>query len=153
MARFGGNEFTGFSVPLVFEGRYFVMEPGDPVLITVFLERNGQLVFEVLKNQPAKNEITEVSMTAVGIVTVSEKGGRGFLYKVRPGAETSVVFGTLQGEEVTARITDRMIQVGGIRVENCQFDGPMAGVVVRADGGTGIGAPIPDIVQQWLAAR
>ena len=79
--------------------------------------------------------------------------GRGFLYKVRPGAETSVVFGTLQGEEVTARFTDRMIQVGGIRVENCQFDGSMAGVVVRADGGTGIGAPIPDIVQQWLAAR
>lgn len=33
MARFGGNEFTGFSVPLVFEGRYFVMEPGNPPLM------------------------------------------------------------------------------------------------------------------------
>ena len=29
MAKFGGNEFTDFSVPLVFEGRYFVLEPGD----------------------------------------------------------------------------------------------------------------------------
>lgn len=49
MARFGGNEFTGFSVPLVFEGRYFIMEPGDPPKLTVVYEKDGEPIFEVLK--------------------------------------------------------------------------------------------------------
>lgn len=152
MARFGGNEFTGFSVPLVFEGRYFVMEPGNPPAISVFLEIDGAAVFEVIKNQPVSNIITDVSVTPPGIITVSEKEGGRFLYKIRPDSETSVAFGTLQGKEIDARITDRMIQVGGMRLENNQFVGTMAGVVVSADGGVGIGAQIPLIVQQWLTS-
>ena len=52
MAKFGGNEFIGFSVPLVFEGRYFIMEPGNPPNITVVREIKGTPVFEVLKNEP-----------------------------------------------------------------------------------------------------
>lgn len=152
MARFGGNEFTGFSVPLVFEGRYFVMEPGNPPKITVFSERNGSPVFEVLKNQPVVNDVTDVTKTAAGIITVSQKGGP-FLYKVRPDSESSIAFGTLKGEEITARITDRRIQVGGITLENNTFVGNMAGVVVRKDGGVGIGAPIPLLVLQWLSSR
>lgn len=149
MAHFGGNEFASFSVPLVFEGRYFVMEPGNPPMLTVFVERDNKPVFEVLKNKPVMNDITEVSMTPPGIVTVSASGGR-FLYKIRPGSETSVVFGTLQGQEIDARITDTMIRVGGVTLQNNTFVGAMAGVVVRADGGVGIGAPIPEIVRQWL---
>ena len=152
MARFGGNEFTGFSVPLVFEGRYFVMEPGNPPRITVFSERNGSPVFEVLKNQPVVNDVTDVTKTAAGIITVSQKGGP-FLYKVRPDSESSIAFGTLKGEEITARITDRRIQVGGITLENNSFVGNMAGVVVGRDGGVGIGAPIPQLVLQWLSSR
>ena len=30
MTKLGSNEFTSFSVPLVFAGRYFILEPGDP---------------------------------------------------------------------------------------------------------------------------
>lgn len=152
MARFGGNEFTGFSVPLVFEGRYFVMEPGNPPKITVFSERNGSPVFEVLKNEPVVNDVTDVTKTAAGIITVSQKGGP-FLFKVRPDSESSIAFGTLKGEDITARITDRRIQVGGITLENNSFVGNMAGVVVRRDGGVGIGAPIPQLVLQWLSSR
>jgi hypothetical protein len=73
---------------------------------------------------------------------VSERNGR-FLYKVRPGSETSVVFGTLQGDEIEARITDRLIRVGGITVGNSVFNGVGAGVVVGADGSVSIAAPIP----------
>ena len=153
MARFGGNEFTGFSVPLVFEGRYFVMEPGNPPSISVFLERNSQPAFEVLKNQPVENDVTDVSMTPPGIVTVSEKSSGRFLYKVRPDSETSIAFGTLQGQEVTVRITDQMIQAGSVRLENNRFVGGMAGVVVRLYGGVGIGAQIPQIVRQWLTSE
>jgi hypothetical protein len=152
MVRFGGNVFTGFSVPLVFEGRYFVMEPGNPPNITVFSERNGLPIFEVLKNEPIPNDVTDVTKTAAGIITVSQKGGP-FLYKVRPDSESSIAFGTLRGEEVTARITDTRIQVGGITLENNCFNGNMAGVVVRPDGGADIGAPIPQLVLQWLTSR
>jgi hypothetical protein len=60
MAQFGGNEFTTFSVPLVFEGRYFVLEPGNPPLLTVFSEKDGKPVFEVLKNQPVENALARV---------------------------------------------------------------------------------------------
>ena len=55
MARFGGNEFTSFSVPLVFSGRYFVLEPGDPPRLSVFVEHGGMALFEVLKNKPVEN--------------------------------------------------------------------------------------------------
>src|SRR4051794_25229971 len=80
MVTFGGNHFEGdFSVPLAFEGRYFIVEPGDPPLVTVVREVNGAPAFEVLKNEPAGEQ---TSKTPVGIVTVGDAHG-GFLYKVR----------------------------------------------------------------------
>lgn len=150
MARFGGNEFTGFSVPLVFEGRYFIMEPGDPPKLTVVYEKDGEPIFEVLKNEPNNNPLSEVTKTTPGIVTVSDKSSGRFLYKIRPGSETSVAFGKLKGGEISARIIDRNIQVGGITLENNIFNGVMAGVIVNSDGSVGIGAPIPRKVLMWL---
>jgi hypothetical protein len=152
MAKFGGNEFIGFSVPLVFEGRYFIMEPGNPPYITVVLEIKGKPVFEVLKNEPVSNPITEVSKTPPGIVTVSERESGKFLYKIRPGSETSVAFGKLDGGEISAEISDRKIQVGGITLENNTFVGNMAGVVVQPSGGFVVGAPIPSKVLSWFSS-
>lgn len=153
MTRFGGNEFTDFSVPLVFEGRYFVLEPGDPPRMTVLLERDQQPVFEVLKNQPNENAVTDVTAGQTGVATVVAKATGRFLYKVRPASETSVVFGKLDGGEISVRITDRAIQVGGITVENNRFIGSTAGVVVGPDGSVGIGAPIPQPIRQWLSSQ
>ena len=151
MAKFGGNEFTDFSVPLVFEGRYFVLEPGDPTSLSVFVERDGEPAFEVLHNEPADgNPDVEVSKTPPGIVTASDSTG--FVYKVRPGSETSVMFGTLKGEDLNVRITDKEIRVGTNVLRNNTFSGQMAGVVIQSDGGMGIGAPLPEIVRSWLTA-
>ena len=150
MARFGGNEFSSFSVPLVFDGRYFVLEPGDPTLLSVFVEREGKAIFEVLKNKGVNNPATEVASNATGVLTVTDKTSGKFLYKVRPGSETSIAFGKIDGGEISAHISDRSIQVGGIKVENNQFHGAMAGVVVQANGGVGIGAPIPPAVLKLL---
>jgi hypothetical protein len=66
-------------------------------------------------------------------VTVTDKTSGKFLYKIRPESETSLAFGKLDGGEVSARITDKAIQVGGIMVENNIFGGQMAGVVVRSN--------------------
>jgi hypothetical protein len=150
MARFGGNEFTTFSVPLAFEGRYFILEPGDPPRVSVVREHEGAPVFEVMRNEPVDNPLSEVTRTAAGVVTVSDRQTGRFLYKVRPHYETSVVFGKIDGGEVSARITDRNIQVGGITLENNVFIGVMAGVVVRLDGSVGIGASIPPALLRWF---
>jgi hypothetical protein len=149
MARFGGNEFITFSVPLVFEGRYFILEPGDPPRVSVVAEYEGGPVFEVMQNEPVDNPLSEVAKTATGVVTVSDKKGK-FLYKVRPRYETSIVFGKIDGGEISVRITDRSIQVGGITLENNVFNGVMAGVVVRADGSVTIGASIPPALLHWF---
>jgi len=150
MARFGGNDFTDFSVPLVFEGRFFIMEPGDPSRLTVIYKKDGSPTFEVLKNEPSENPPTDISKTPPGIVTVSDKKSGRFLHKIRPASETSAAFGKLDSGEISARITDRMIQVGGITFENNKFMGAMAGVVVDAKGGVRIGAAIPSKVLEWL---
>lgn len=152
MARFGGNEFTAFSVPLAFEGRYFILEPGDPPLISVVQEYKGEPVFEVIRNEPVENQLSLVTKTAVGVVTVSDKTGK-FLYKVRPYSETSVVFGKIGGGEISARITDKKIQVAGSTIENNVFDGVMVGLEIRADGTWAIGAPIPPALLDWFQGK
>lgn len=150
MVRFGGSEFINCSVPLAFEGRYFILEPGDPPLVSVIREYQGQPIFEVRRNEPEDNPLSEVSKISAGIVTVADKETGRFMYKIRPGSETSVVFGKIDGEEISARITDKIIQVGGVTVENCAFNGVGAGVVVNAQGNVGIGASIPPILIKWF---
>jgi hypothetical protein len=156
MVRFGGNEFTAFAVPLVFGGRFFIVEAGDPPLVSVVVERDGQLRFEVVKNEPGDAEGVEARKTPPGVVTVSELGG-GFIYKVRPASEASVTFGRLRGEgELEARITDARTKIvrhlpgGGVvdvlTAERNMFQGPMAGIVVNEDGSIGMGAPIPPVI-------
>ncbi len=154
MVRFGGSKFVNCSVPLAFAGRYFILEPGTPdPMISVVLERQGQPVFEVLKNEPVENPLSKVSKTPPGIVTVVDRKTDRFLYKVRPGSETSVVFGTIRGKEISAVVTDRQIRVGGITVENCVFNGVGAGIVVDESGGVGSGAPIPATLLRWFKSK
>ncbi len=144
MVSFGGNQFINCSVPLAFEGRYFIIEQsGQDPLISVVLEHKGKPVFEVRKNLPVENVFSDVLKSPPGIVTATERTSGRFLYKVRPGSATSVVFGTIRGQEVTASVTDRKINVGGLELKNGLFDGVGAGVVVDKDGTIGIGAPVP----------
>lgn len=146
MARFGGNEFTDFSVPLVFGNRYFLLEPGDPPLVSVILLVERQPEFEVIKNQPVTNRSTDVSTSGSDTVAVADRDSGRFIYKVRPDSDTSLVFGKLAGGEVRAQISDRSIRVGGITLENNRFSGNLAGVVVDENGGVEVGAPIPEPV-------
>jgi hypothetical protein len=150
MVRFGGSEFINCSVPLVFEGRIFILEPGNPPMVTVVRDHGGKPVFEIKRNEPVENEYSIVTKTSAGIVTVGDRATGKFLYKVRPSSETSVVFGKIDGGEVTASISDRQIKVGGITIENCVFNGVGAGVVVGYDGSVGIGAPIPSTLLEWF---
>lgn len=151
MAQFGGNTFDSFSVPLVFDGRYFVLEPGDPPLLTVFTEQDGEPAFEVLKNQPGDSDAVEISTNPTGVVTVSDKETGRFLYKVRPGSETSVVFGKIGGDEISCKVTDKAINVGKSVFRNNVFSGSMTGVTVFPDGGVGVGSGLPQAVRSLLS--
>src|SRR3989304_3994921 len=154
MVKFGGSEFIDCSVPLAFAGRYFILEP-DPSgpLLSVVLDYQGKPLFEVYKNEPMENPVSNVSKTSPGIVAVADKKTNSFLYKVRPGSETSVVFGTIRGEEISASVTDRQISVGGITIQNCVFNGVGAGIVVDENGGGGIGGSIPQTLLQLFKLR
>ena len=152
MAQFGGNEFTGFSVPLVFEERYFIIEPGSPPLVTVVMEIEEEPVFEILKNQPCLNDVTLASSDSKGIVTVSDKATGKFLYRVLPDSETVVIFAKSDGGDCPAVITDDEIRLGGMIVENAPYQGSLAGVVVDPEIGMGmIGVPLPPLVAKWLS--
>ena len=151
MVRFGGSEFINCSVPLVFEGRIFILEPGNPPMVTVVRDHGGQPVFEIKRNEPVENAYSVVSKSSAGIVTVGDRATGKFLYKIRPSSETSVVFGKIDGGETTVLISDKQIKVGEITLENCVFNGVGAGVVVGYDGSVGIGAPLPPTLLKWFS--
>lgn len=151
MARFGGCEFTDFSVPLVFEERYFIMEKGNPPLITVVMEVEGKPVFEILKNQPSANDVSDIAIDTAGIVTVSDRTTGKFLYKVFSGSATRVTFRKEDGGDCPVVVTDREIRIGGMVIENNPFRGAMGGVIVDPEIGAGmLGAPLPPQVDEWL---
>ena len=143
MARLGGNELSSFSVPLVFEGRYFVFESGNPSLLSVFLVRNGQPIIEVLKNQGKKNPISSVLANSTGVVSVTDKPSGELLYRVHPGPEANITFGTIKGDEIAVKISDRSIEAGGVSFTNKRFNGTGAGVAIARDGSVNIGFEIP----------
>jgi hypothetical protein len=161
MVEFGGNtfRFEQAAVPFVFEGRYFVLEPGEgeEPLVSVLREENGTPVAEVVRNEPGPATGVEVKKSPPGIVTVSDASG--FVYKVRPGSETTVVFGRLTGEELTVRITDRNIVVmrdAGtpkeervMTVERNQFVGDMVGLAILPNG-IAVGAAMPAWLRKLL---
>ncbi len=146
----GHNEFAAFSVPLVFNHRYFIMERGNPPLLTVVSEEKGEPFFEVFKNEPRENPHSEAIKSTTGIVTVSPKKGGTFLYRIHPGPETKIALVKPGGGEITAKIGDDTIHVGGITLRNNAFIGDMTGVSLMPDGAVSIGARIPRKIMQWL---
>ncbi len=116
------------------------------------LDIEGEPVFEVLKNKPATNDITNISSDRIGIVTVSEKDSGRPLYKVCPDSDVSVIFAKQDGGEFSAVITDSEIRIGGMIISNHHYRDSMAGVFVDPDIGVGMmDPPIPPQVAQWLS--
>ena len=153
MARLDETGFNQYSVPLVFKDRYFILEPGDPPLLTVVSEKDGETFFEVLKNEPRENPLSEASLPSPGTIAVSPKSGGDLLYTIHPGTETKVAFVKIDGEQMTARITESSVEVEGITLRNNTFIGDMTGVSLMPDGGVSIGARIPRRVIERLCAR
>ncbi len=150
MAELENIKLTDCAVPLAFEERYFVLEPGAGNLFNVVLKHEGKPLFEIRQNEPAENPITEIKKLETGIITVSEKETEKFLYKYKPGPETIFVFGKNNGGKITViiNIPGKTVNVGGITLDGCSFNDLIAGVWVN-DGGTfEIGASIPRVLRR-----
>ena len=150
MAKLGGSELSSFSVPLVFERRYFVFESGDPSLLSVFLIEDGKPVIEVLKNEGKINPISEVWTNPTGVLTITDKTSGELLYRIHPGSQASITFGTSKGDEISVKVCDRSIEAGGVTFENKRFNGVGASVAIARDGSVKIGAKIPPEVLTLL---
>ena len=153
MVQFGGGKFGRCSVPFAFQGRYFIIEgEGDQTTVSVVVSEGGSPVFEILRNDPGGSAPASVSRSGAGVVTATDAVSGEFLYRVLPGSQAAVVFGTVQGPELEARVDDERIVIRGrlgeevvdmIKVANCTFDGAGAGVLVDHDGKISTGAPVP----------
>ena len=147
---FGGSGLIECTVPLAFQGRFFIFKAGDPPVVTVVKCIGRQLVFEVKDNGPVGNMLTSVTRAPGGAVTVSEKSTGRFLYRLLPGRETCVVFGRADGGETAALVSDRQIRIGRVAAENRPFLGGRCGVTVGPNGSVGEGSTVPLSLVQWL---
>jgi len=150
----GGNNFLNCIVPIIFEDRYFVLEQEDNQdLFTVFTLHGAKPILEIEQNEPRDNPLTEVSTTSAGFITVGQKGGGDFIYKVRPVYKGSSIFGRIKGDETEIRITDRAIEVGTNRFEQCNVQGREVGIIVHRNGGIGFGASLPPEARHLFRRR
>ena len=151
MTKIGGNTFQNVPVPLAFENRYFVLLRDSPTVLSVLHDHEGGPEWEIVSNKPGQSSVSVVTMTPPGIITVTDKATGKFVYKLRPGSETSIVFGTLPGEEIECVIKDGYLRIGGMTVRCCGFSNCAVGVHVRANGAFALGGgKIPDPVLKAL---
>ena len=144
MANVGSNQFKNVTFPLVFEDRYFMLEASpEKDVWTVLQLKDGDLIIEVLKNEPQQNPSTEVTTNPTGIITVSDKDSGKFLYKIRPESKNTSIFGSINGAETEIKITDKEIRVGTNSFQNNMVIGSSVGIMVDKNGGMGMGGGLP----------
>ncbi len=151
MINIGSNKFDKVAFPLVFENRYFMIEPTkENDVWTVITLQDGKPIIEILRNKPQENSISEVVTNSTGIITVSNPETGKFLYKLRPGSKNSSIFGTINGEEKEIKITDKEICVGTNIFQNNLVIGFAVGIMVNRNGGISMGGGLPPELQQIL---
>ena len=143
MTEIGSNTFN-CPIPLVFKNRYFILEQVDNQdIFSVFTVHDGELIFELFQNEVQENPLTEVSKTAPGFISFSEKDSGRFLFKIRPEYNGSSIFGKIGDAETEIKITDRAIIINTNTFQNNRISAAV-GILVSEDGSIGVGAPIPE---------
>lgn len=146
MLKIGGNNFIDCTIPIAFLNRYLIIESNNPELITVILNDNNKPVFEIIKNQPSINSITNVTKTGAGIITVTDKSGK-FIYKIRPQSQTSIMFGKIKQDEIIITVNDKSILVNSNVFERNTIIGSCVGISVYENGSISICSPLPKFLQ------
>jgi hypothetical protein len=111
-------------------------------IFTVFT-LDDDLIFEILRNEPHDNPLTDVSKTPTGVISVAQKGANDFIYKVRPEYKGSSIVGIIKEQEIEIKITDTAIYVGTHVFQGNMVAGCEVGIIVLKDGLITIGAQLP----------
>ena len=120
-------------------------------MLNVLHQTAAGLEWEIRDNQPGTTSVSEVSKTHPGIVTVTDRASGKFIYKLRPGSATSIVFGTLGGKDVECVIRDGSLSIGGVTLRSNQFQGGQVGVHLSSNGALGIGGGrLPEPIMRAL---
>jgi hypothetical protein len=153
MPEIGSNMFINCTVPIVFEGRYFVYEQQEEQdVFSVFTLVGGNPVFEILRNEPHENPLTDVIKYPLGFITVSDKIAGDLIYKVRLGHNGSSIFVKIEGEEMEMWIDDNVIIISGTVVERNSIKGEV-GIVISEDGSLTMGSSLPQEARHLFAKR
>jgi hypothetical protein len=152
MTTIGSNQFKNLTFPLVFQDHYFMLETSNEKDVwTVLQLKDGDLIIEVLKNEPQQTPSTQVTTNPTGIITVSDKESGRFLYKIRPESKNTSIFGSINGKETEIKITDREIRVGTNSFQNNMVIGSSVGIMVDKNGGIGMGGGIPKEIEKLIS--
>lgn len=155
------SKFVNCTIPITFEGRYFVLEPGNPALISVVIIENKNSVIEIRKNEPVENSLSDITKTETGALSCSEKQeeegeeeeekkkGK-VVYKLTPGPETRIAFPKDGGGEIPIVIWDKKISVAGITLDDCALNDVACSVEIFPNGGFQINAPITRALKKMI---
>ena len=151
MINIGSNKFEKVTIPIAVEDRYFLLEEENSNDIwTVLTFVDGKPIIEILRNAPKENPVSSVTTNPTGVVTVSDPTTGNFLYKLRPGAKNSSIFGSLQGVETEIKITDREIRVETNVFQNNMIVGSQVGIKIDKNGGIAMGTGLPPEFQKII---
>ncbi len=113
MAKFSQSRFDDCSIPLVFEDHHFILESGSVPRVSVIRIHEGRPIFEVNRNKPMMNPLSEILETDEGVVNVFDKQTGRFLYVLSIGSETNLVLRKIDGGKINIGITENFIQIDG----------------------------------------
>lgn len=146
MVQMGSNSFDGVPFQLVVGDRYFhVYSEGGGTLLDVFRwdDATRSASYEV---KASVSLTSNIETNKSGIVTFGDDHGK-FLFKFRPHANQSQIFGSVPGAgEMDVHITDTTLDVrlNGrdilVNAQRNQISGCMIGVLVKDDGSVAIGS-------------
>ena len=154
MSVIGSNKFDNCTIPVAFLNRYLIIEHGSTDLITVILNNNGKAEYEIFRNEPADNSITDATKTPAGVITIADKTGK-FIYKIRPASETSIVFGKIEQGENKILINDKVINVttangSAMIMQKSTISGFEVGVAVLENGDIVVGTSLPEFIHSLI---
>ena len=145
---FGGKEFVNCSVPLAFEGHYFIVERTPALYVSVIYLNKGQPCFEILRNDIVGEPPPTVDMheEPAGTITAHEPGTKRLLYRIHLGQEIKIELGTTGGIQISAYIGDHFHLSRVINTANPEpvfSSGIDAVTIVYKDGKVDTGGMIP----------
>jgi len=137
----GSNMFVNVPFPLSLdERRYFVIRSDKgQFYISVIASNDNVAEFEIIKNKPVSNSISNVFMTDKHTLVVSSLDDGNQVYMVNVGREIDMTY-LLPNKPVNIKVSSDKIFIGGSSFSGNSIQGFPVGIIVYKNGGLALGA-------------